>query len=199
MRSLWRRVLPDAELHDTAFALESVLTGVVFVLGPLLVTLAIAVGSADLGLVLAAALVLAGSLVLVSAPSTAHVRSTESRGTRDWSGPMRIPALRRLLLAALLSFGALAAVDFGAIADARNHGAASAAGFLVAALSIGSIAGGLYWGSRTQPGTHKSQFIVLSAGMAASLVAVSVVPGLIEAGLIRRCVRRPCASGDPAG
>ncbi len=44
MRSLWRVLL---ELRDTAFALESVVTELVYVAGPLLVTITLIVGSPD--------------------------------------------------------------------------------------------------------------------------------------------------------
>jgi MFS family permease len=183
MRRLWRDLLAGSPVRDTAFALESLVTDLVYVLGPLVVTAALAFGSPDTGLLVAAALVLIGTLGLATAHPTSRPR-TSDRADRDWLGAISAPEVRRLLPVVFCSFGALGAVDFGAIAAAKEHGAASAAGPLVAAMSIGSIIGAVYWGSRDQPGTLRAQFLLLSGVLVAGFLTLSVIPGLIALGVV---------------
>jgi MFS family permease len=75
--------------------------------------------------------------------------------------------------------GSFTATDLGIIAFTSAHHAKAMAGILIAAMSVGSIVGGLYWGSRRQPGTLRQQLtallLALTAGMVLLLFSGSVL------------------------
>ena len=166
MRSLWSRLLAgEPDLKAAAFAYESVVVDVVFIAGPSLVAGLSALARPGLALVAAAAATLAGCLPVAASPHIRQVR--EAAGRRDWLGPLRHAAVLGLLPVGFLLLGSIAAVEVSLVSFAGHIGRQDLAGVLVAALSVGGVAGGVYWGSRRQPGTNAQQLAVLLGGLAA--------------------------------
>jgi MFS family permease len=92
---------------------------------------------------------------------------------RDLLGPLRSPVLRRLLVTAALANAALSATEVSLTAYARLHHALWAAGLLLAALSVGSVAGSLLLGARTPRGGRSPRLSRLLSGYTAGLVALA--------------------------
>jgi hypothetical protein len=124
-----------------------------YLIGPLVAGVVLAVGPARVGLLVAAGLVMAGTAGLVASPhrppAGAAVRST---------GGGRGGVLRPLLglLVALALFGAAGAATFvGVAALADRAGTPGVAGVVEAMMAVGAVVGGLLWarlGTSSSPG-----------------------------------------------
>ncbi|MET9403804.1 MFS transporter [Kitasatospora sp. NPDC002965] len=78
MRTLWRRLLPDPALLRRAYSLDGVAEELLFVTGPLLVGVLLPVVGPAGAVAVGAALVLAGTLLLVAAPAAARAPSVDA-------------------------------------------------------------------------------------------------------------------------
>ncbi|WP_224274311.1 MFS transporter [Streptomyces sp. LS1784] len=167
LRALWPVLLPDAGRQRTALSLDSSTQGLVFVAGPLLATGFATGAGATTALVATAALGLLGTgLVVTSHPSRAWTPAEFTEAVH-WTGPLRVPGLR-VLFAALIGTGvALGAVNVLALSAAERHHAGWLAGVMPAALSIGSMLGGLAYGRHPWPGAPAKHLVAASIGFAA--------------------------------
>ncbi|MGW3041209.1 MFS transporter [Kitasatospora sp. NPDC001159] len=167
LRALWPHLLPDPEHQRAVLSLDSSTQGLVFVAGPLLVS-GFAVGAgATTALVATAALGLFGTgLVVTAGPSRAWTPAEFTEAVH-WTGPLRVPGLRVLFVALIGTGVALGAVNVLAISTAERHHAGWLAGVMPAALSLGSMLGGLVYGRRAWPGAPAKHLVAASIGFAA--------------------------------
>ncbi len=172
MRSLWNALVDDPEQRATAYALVAVVFEVAVVTAPVIVAGIVAVASPAVAVIAAAALG-AGS----AAGFTATHASRRWRGTRHeagWLGPLAAPGMRTVF-AVLLAFGiAVGVVQVAVPAFAEARGSAATGGVLLAALSVGSLAGGLLYGSRTWPGRPPSRLAPLMLGLGGTFGLLAV-------------------------
>jgi MFS family permease len=147
VRARWSALVGNSPALEAAFALESTLDELIFVLGPVLVT-ALALGVAPgAGLLGALVLTAAGSLAL------ALQRRTEPApaGGRDRSDApaIRTPGLL-VLVATFVAAGAIfGTLDVAMVAFAGQAGSPAAAGTLLALVAAGSLLAGLAYGTRS--------------------------------------------------
>jgi MFS family permease len=145
VRALWARVEP--RVRPTAYALDAIGTEMVFVVGPAAVA-ALAVLASP-----AVAVVVAGVLAVVGALGIATSRAMRAwvPAGRERAGAFSTvlaPGMPRILLsgsALMFGFGALE-VAIPAFAD--TTGSPGLSGVLLAVWSLGSVAGGLWFGAR---------------------------------------------------
>jgi MFS family permease len=110
-----------------------------------------------------------------------------------WLGPLVAPGMRTLF-AVNVAFGtAIGIVQVAVPAFAEAHGTAATAGLLLAALSLGSLIGGVVYGGRDWPGAPPRRLVVLMLVLAVAwtvpaaartpwlLGVLLVVPGLLLA------------------
>ncbi|MFF3069194.1 MFS transporter [Kitasatospora sp. NPDC057936] len=167
LRALWVVLLPDAGRQRTALSLDSSTQGLVFVAGPLLATGFAAGAGATSALVATAALGLLGTGLVVTARPSRSWTPSEFTEAVHWTGPLRVPGLQ-VLFAALVGTGvALGAVNVLALSAAEHHHAGWLAGVMPAALSIGSMLGGLAYGRHVWPGAPARHLVAASVGFAA--------------------------------
>ncbi|MGA7670040.1 MAG: MFS transporter [Nitrolancea sp.] len=181
MRVLWTRQV-QTDLRDVAFAFESITIDILYITGPMLVAFLIAVAPVETALLVAAACSALGATVLALAPGTRGWQP--SPRAAHWLGPLRSGNVRRLLPIGLLIPGSLTAVELGIIAFSSAHGAKALSGVLIAAMSVGSIAGGIYWGGRTQPGTPRRQLALLLFSMAAGMALLTLSRNVLLLGVL---------------
>jgi MFS family permease len=145
VRTRWSHLLDDPAEKQTAFALEAVLDEVVFVVGPVLVTLLATSWHPVAGLTAALVSGLVGTFAF------AAQRRTEPPAGRSAPATVR-PAMpwRLVLTLALvcLTLGALfGAAEVTTVAFAEEQGQRWVAGWLLAAWSLGSLVAGLVTGA----------------------------------------------------
>lgn len=172
VRARWSHVLDRPADVQTAFALESVLDEVVFIVGPILVTVLATAWRPWAGLTAAAVIGLVGTLAY------AGQRRTEPPAHGRLSGDAHRPAMpwRAVAVIALVSLllgTTLGAAEVITVAFTDEQGAKRWAGFLLALWAAGSLLGGLLTGAvawRGGPGVR------LRVGAAALAVAMAPLP-----------------------
>ncbi|KQV69823.1 hypothetical protein ASC64_08390 [Nocardioides sp. Root122] len=146
VRTRWSYLLDDPGQKQTAFALEAVLDEVVFVVGPVLVTLLATSWHPVAGLTAALVSGLVGTFAFA-----AQRRTEPPAGRTQESGTARPPMPWRLVLPLSLvcmTLGALfGAAEVTTVAFAEEAGMRWVAGWLLAAWSLGSLVAGLVTGA----------------------------------------------------
>jgi MFS family permease len=177
VRARWSALVGGSPALEAAFALESTLDELIFVLGPVLVTalaLGVAPGAGLLGALLFTA---AGSLALAlqrrTEPAPTGVRN------HSYTSAIRTPGLR-VLVATFGAAGAIfGALDVAMVAFAGQVGSPGAAGTLLALVAAGSLLAGLIYGTRSWRWPLDKRFVasvvVLSTGTLPLVFAPSVV------------------------
>ncbi len=189
MRSVWGALVEDEEQRQTAYALVSIMFEVAVVTAPVLVALLVALASPSAAVLVAAAMCAGGGLGFSATGASRRWRG--ERHAAGWLGPLSAPGMRTVF-AVLGAFGiAVGIVQVALPAFADERGDAATGGLLLAALSAGSLAGGLVYGARTWPGTAAVRLasVILGLGGGFALLAVAheaavLVPLLVLAGLL---------------
>jgi MFS family permease len=189
VRALLRDLVRDAKVRETAYALESVIQELVWISGPLVVAGVIAFASPSAAVLLSGVVSVSGTLLFVSSPA---VLGRGSRVARTGRSPvLAIPELRTMLGPIFLNGLAIGAVGVGLPALALHAGSRPASGVLLAVWSVGSIAGGLWYGSREWNAPLSARYrALLWTGVIcmAPLIAARTMPegvvGAVLAGLI---------------
>jgi MFS family permease len=143
------------------------------VTAPALVAAIVAVSSPQVAVLAAAALGAGAALAFTATPASRRWRGTPHEV--GWVGPLGAPGMRTVF-GALVAFGtAVGIVQVAVPAFAAARGSAAAGGVLLAALSAGSLAGGLIYGARSWPGAapRRLALLLLGLGVAFALLAVA--------------------------
>jgi predicted MFS family arabinose efflux permease len=186
VRARWADAL-DPDARPTAFAFESVVDEVVFVVGPPLVTFLATLINPPVGFLTGVVIGFAGAMWLSALRATEPpVQPVEEDGPRPRS------ALRHatVLVAGVtyLAMGAVfGAMDVVVVAFAEAEGAPAMAGVALAVYAGGSLVAGLVYGVVRLPGTPAARFVgcaVFFAVAAQVLLAVGSLPALIGAGFV---------------
>jgi MFS family permease len=190
VRARWSELLGGSPLLHAAFSLESVADEVIFVVGPVLVTLLATTVYPASGLAVAAVTCLAGTLLFAAQRATEPpVRPVRRTGPVLGAGRQRrggrargslLPARGLVTLAPVfLFFGAmLAAIDLATVDFAAGHGHKPLAGVILGGYALGSTAGGLWYGSRVWRASLSSRFTVTVCAMATGTATFWAMPGL---------------------
>jgi MFS family permease len=171
-----------------AYALDSVMLEITFVVAPLLVVLVVALLGASAALVVSAVLVFTGTIVFVwLLPPDRSVAVPADTGLL---GVLRAPGISTLVMTMVPVGFAIGAVEVAVPAFSHDESRAELAGVLLATWSIGSVIGGLVYGARMRrsplPLVHQRLTLLLPLGfvpmlLAPSMAAMAVL--LIPAGL----------------
>jgi len=171
MRSLWNMLVPDAGLRATAYALVAVVFEVAVVTAPALVAGIVAVSSPTVAVLVAGAL---GSGAAAAFTGTRASRAWHGEPHEvGWLGPLVAPGMRTVI-GVLAVFGmAVGIVQVAVPAFADERGSAATGGVLLAALSAGSLAGGLVYGLRVWPGTPPLRLTALLLALGGGFALLS--------------------------
>ena len=172
VRALWSRV--DPAVRPTAYALDATVTELVFVAGPTAVAALTVLASPAVAVVVAGGLAVVGALgIATSAPMRAWVPTVGPR--TGVLATVLAPGMPRVLLsgsALMLGFGGLE-VAIPAFADAA--GSPGLSGVLLAVWSLGSVAGGLWFGARVVSASLPRQYRWGLLGVTIGLVPLAAI------------------------
>lgn len=146
VRALLRDVFADVGIRESAYALDSVAQELIWIAGPLLVAAVIAFLSPAVALLLVAAEGVVGTFFFISGPLVRDGARPEH--VQPGGVALRNPALRALLVPITLTGVGLGAIEVGLPALALHTGSRASTGLLLALWSVGSMTGGLWFGSR---------------------------------------------------
>jgi MFS family permease len=148
LRSMWPNLLGDrAELLQAAYALDSVLIELIFVVGPLLTGIIAALGSPAAALIVSAVSVVAGTLLFTSLPPSRAVEPIAAEYSAGLLGALASPGVRSLVFTSVPAGVGLGMCEVALPAFSHASGRAELAGVLLAVWPIGSAAGGLIYGA----------------------------------------------------
>ena len=193
MRAMYPRLLDDPPLVQGAYALDSVSTEVLFVTGPLLTALLVALGNPAAALGVSAAAVTTGAALFLAAlpPAERHDDPDTDRPRPSRLGALRSPGIRTLIGSMLPVGFAIGSLQVAIPAFADGEGQPEMAGVFMAIWSVASGVGGLVYGARERRSplarTHLRVAILLPLGLvpltfADSIVAMALL--VIPAGLL---------------
>jgi MFS family permease len=174
VRARWSHLLTGSggSLH-TAFAFESVADELIFVTGPMIVTL-LATQVHPAGGVAAA-----GLFTVVGALTLATQRRTQPPPRPREAGQARSaitsPALMVLCGVYLLMGSVFGAIDVSAIAFAQEQGHRGLAGALLACYALGSAIGGLWYGARRWRAPLDRRFRLSLALLVIGLIPITLI------------------------
>lgn len=179
MRSTWRTITDGSRLKQRAYSLDSVCEESLYLIGPLLVGVILSVASPPAALLAAASLMLVGTLAMVWMPPVRQIRSAGSTAPLRFDlGPLIAPGFWPIVVAILATAVGLNMAFTSIAARAQTQGLPAAAGYIEAALALGSVAGGLLWGRRRHTRTHSTHLAgligVLAIGVAISAAVTSL-------------------------
>jgi MFS family permease len=200
MRSQWATLFADdADARETAYSLESVVNELVFIVGPALTTMLVALSSSTGALLTAVGLSLLGTLGFAATGLARGWRGEP--GPRTIAGALGAPGMRTLVLAIVptgIAFGALE-VTMPAFAAAQGEGPALA-GLLLSAMAIGSVLGGLWYGARSWSRPVVARFLTLETLFTVGLLPLLLVPdSLLAMGLLMGIAGLALAPSAAAG
>ncbi|MER5443197.1 MFS transporter [Streptomyces sp. NPDC002790] len=180
LRALWGSVLPDAERRRAALALDTGAQGLIYVAGPPLVAALSALQGPGVAMTVTAVFGLFGASVVLSAVPSRRWHPERDR-TGGFLGPLQHDGLRLLFLAVCGVGFALGAMNVWAVSMAERHGMALLSGVIPAALSIGSLVGGILYGRRSWPGQLGGQLRTAALLFALAWAPLSAGPGPVAA------------------
>ncbi|WP_406123981.1 MFS transporter [Streptomyces canus] len=180
MRAVWARLAQDDKaLLQRAYSLDGVAEELLFVSGPLLVGVLVGAAAPAVGIVVGAALMVAGTAGFVRSPAVRAVRPAGSSRRRDSGGRRVLRRVGRPVLAAAAVGLALGVLDLLVVvfAERHQHGGASVA-WVLAALSAGSAVGGMLNGAVKWRTPARTRLALLTACLGLALVGAGLAPGL---------------------
>ncbi|MFP5283893.1 MAG: MFS transporter [Actinomycetes bacterium] len=170
VRARWAYRLGDSPLLNTAYALEAVLDEVVFIVGPVLVTLLATALHPAVGLGTCVVLGLVGAVTLASMRSTAPPVLV-GRSRIGHLGRIPVRRLAPLVVASTALGAVFGSMEVVVVAFAQAAGVLSSAGFILMAWAFGSLLAGVVIGTISWRVSAARRFRV-----AAVLMAVSLLP-----------------------
>jgi MFS family permease len=181
VRVLLREVYDDVGARETAYALEAVLQELIWITGPLVVAVLIALSSPNVAVALLGAVCVTGTAFFLRSPLLGSPAVATER--LDRRSALASPELRALLGPVALTGLGLGAIEVGLPSLALHAGSRPASGLLLAVWSLGSMAGGLYYGSRAWHSSLTSRYrrlLVLAVLCTAPLIAArSIAAGMV--------------------
>ncbi len=187
VRARWAHALPDDDERQTAFAFESVVDEVVFVVGPPSITFLAALIAPPAGFVVGLLVGVAGSFWLArqetTQPPVVAVPTGQRRGATSVLGPALL-VVATVYLAVGTVFGAM---DVVVVGFAQRQGAPVMAGVVLAAYAGGSLVSGLVYGVVRLPGSRVARFAgcaVFFGVVAQGLLLVGSLTWLVPAAFL---------------
>jgi MFS family permease len=182
MRILFTRLATAR--RDTGFAAITVTQELGILLGPAIVGLLVATFSAPLALGAVAAAATAGTLWFARIPAARELTARSTRSEPPATDHALASGLVSVLAVAALFGGALGAGEVGVPAFAIEHGHRAASGFLIAAMSIGGVAGGLVVGAVRWSATATTRAAALLGLVAAGLAVLAAAPSILAIAIL---------------
>jgi MFS family permease len=177
VRTVLRDLFDDLSVRETALALEAIAQEMIWIVGPLLVTVVITLASPGAALLMLAVLVFGGTLLFLRSPLLAQPERHESERSHRISA-LASTDLRWLLLPVTLTGAAIGAVEVGIPSLALHVGSRADSGLLLALWSLGSMAGGIAYSSarwRASLGSRYASLVLVDCLCTVPLVAANSI------------------------
>ena len=182
VRARWAHALREPTARQTAFAFESVVDEVVFVVGPPVVTFLAALVAPPAGFLTGLVLGAAGGAWLARQAATEPPVHEPGSGAGVSRWAALTPPVLVVTVSSIAIGGVFGAMDVVVVGFAQAEGAPAMAGVALAAYAGGSLVAGLVYGLARLPGSLAARFVccaVLFGAAAQLLHAVRTLPLLV--------------------
>jgi len=176
VRARWARIYAGTATLHTAYALESVIDEVVFLIGPVLVTFLTTSVAPSSGLSAVAAFLSLGTLALCMQRGT-QPDPAPDRG-RQGFGAIAVPVVRVLLLVFIGTGTLFGSVEVITVAFAQEHGHTASAGLLLAVYALGSMIAGIGFGAIHLSMPLPRKLLILLSAMAVTAALLPLADSL---------------------
>ena len=185
LRSMWPDLLRERpELLQPAYALDSVLIELIFVLGPLLTALIATTLAPPAALAVSAASVIVGTVAFTALPPSRAFRPQPDRPPAGALGALASPGVRTLVLTSVPAGIGIGICEVALPAFSDASGAAATAGVLLAIWSLGSAAGGLVYGALPNRPPLDRVHLVVAALLPLGLLPLALAPSVAVMALL---------------
>ena len=174
VRARWAHVVGGGALLGTAYSLESVLDELIFIVGPVVVTLLATNVARAAGLLAALAFLTAGTVALAFQRRTEPpVQPLDRHTPRERA--LRVPAIRVLALTFVAVGAVFGSVEVSVVAFADERGVPAAAAAVLAAFAAGSMLSGLAYGAIRWRSSVRRRYLVavIALGLAVGLLPLA--------------------------
>ena len=179
LRSMWPDLLRDRpDLIQAAYALDSVMIELIFILGPLVTALIATVLEPQAALALSAASVITGTIAFTALPPSRAMRPQPDRPRTGALGALGSPGVRTLVLTSLPAGIGIGICEVTLPAFSHASGEAAAAGILLAVWSLGSAVGGLVYGALPNRPPLNRVHLVVAALLPLGLLPMAAAPSV---------------------
>lgn len=148
VRSLVRKADWSPAIKQSAFATDAIIMELTFIVGPLVISAALLVGSPKVAVLLSAAFTLLGSWQFVRSGALQRWGEVEHGLERHWLGPLQSSGVRRALILSLLIALSIGLNEISIPGFATAQGVTRQVGWFYAAMSLPSALAGFVYGSR---------------------------------------------------
>jgi len=176
VRARWAAIVADRDLQ-VAFALESVLDEVVFIAGPIVVTLLAALVHPAIGVLLAAVTAVVGGLLLAGQRRTQPpVGDGGPHPEHERGSVLTMRGMPVIVVVFLAAGGVFGAAEVTVAAVTKAAGVPAAAGAVLALWATGSMVGGLVFGAIHWRGRLHRRFAASAVVLAVLTAPMALVP-----------------------
>lgn len=182
VRTRWTTLLSGRPELRTAFAWESLVDEMVFIVGPPFATILALQLFPSAAILLATVFLTAGTLLLL------RQRGSEPRPVGRVQGghgrpAILLPGVAGLTLIYVLVGGIFGAIEVTTVAVAKQSGYPAAGGLLLAVYSLASLLAGLVFGAVRVRASLLKQFVVSVIAMAAMTLPMPLLGNLVAVGI----------------
>jgi MFS family permease len=185
MRALWASATPDPRTRGRAYSLDVAVEETLLVSGPVLTGALIAVSGPLLAVVVTALTMLASCLGLATSSAARRLRVLPRDPENNrLLGPLTRPGFLVMLVAVAGTGLTLGVIDIAVAASAERRDVPDAAGYVLAALSLGSAVGGIVWGRLAHRNSLRVRLAALLATFATGTAVAAAAPNLVVLGVV---------------
>jgi len=186
MRVAWGALTPDDQLLRKSLSLDAVVEELLYLAGPAVAGLALAVIAPGHALLVPAVLVVVGGLAFVATPAVGAMRARRLDASRRRQGQslLREPRFVGMLLPAVVAGAISGTISVAVPVALSGDGGPAAAGLALGLFAGGSAAGGLLFGALKVPGSPARQVIALAAVLMAVASLIAVVTGTVAVSVV---------------
>jgi MFS family permease len=142
LRALWPLIAGDEDQLESAYELDAGAQALIFVAGPLIVAITVAIAGSDAVLHVTSLVGLLGAAAFAIAPPSRAWRPTP-REHHGWSAALGAPVVGAVLAVGVLIGVTLGAVTVATASFSEDAGNRDLAGWLLAAWAVGELLGGV--------------------------------------------------------
>ena len=183
VRARWRHSLAGTERLHTAFALESVLDELIFIVGPMGITFVATQLDPAAGLLAVALVAVAGASWLGAQRATEPPVHAADAVTGDVA-VLRTPGVLVVVAVFLASGGIFGGAEVTAVAFTAERGSPGAAGVVLAAFALGSLLAGLAYGGLSWRADARVRFAVATVLLGLGTVPFALVTSVPLLGVV---------------